>query len=147
MPTRSDTLASPMFTMFANSLVASTVIASGAFRIGGVVSIIVTFSVAEVASDSISSGATIVGVVVSTTVIFCDAIAEFPDTSVAVHVTIVSPSGKADDALLVIDKIPVISLALASPMKIVLLDELVASTVISDGAVMIGFVVSLIVTV
>ena len=42
-----------------------------------------------------------------------------------------------------IDDIPMISLALASPIEIVLPDELVASTVMSSGAVMIGLVVSL----
>ena len=45
------------------------------------------------------------GAVVSTTETVCAAVAEFPDESVAVHVTTVSPSGKVSGASLVIDAI------------------------------------------
>src|SRR3989304_1581608 len=104
---------------------------------------VTVFSVAEVASDSISSGATIVGVVVSTTVIFCDAIAEFPDTSVAVHVTIVSPSGKVDGALFVIIGFEsMMSVVLAIPIETIFSIGDKASKTISSGIVIVGGVVS-----
>ena len=41
-----------------------------------------------------SAGAVIVGSMLSTTVTICVAVAVFPDPSVAVHVTVVLPSGK-----------------------------------------------------
>src|SRR3990172_11358266 len=104
---------------------------------------VTVFSVAEVASDSISSGATIVGVVVSTTVIFCDAIAEFPDTSVAVHVTIVSPSGKTDGALFVIIGFEsMMSVAVVVPIGTMVSSD-VASIVTSSGTVSFGPVISI----
>ena len=62
-----------------------------------------------VASITISSGACKIGVVVSTTITFCSVVDAFPATSVAVHVTIVSPSGKNSGASLAIEITPKIS--------------------------------------
>ena len=50
----------------------------------------------------ISSGIVMVGCVVSTTVILWDCVVEFPDSSVAIHVTMVSPKEKLDGALFII---------------------------------------------
>ena len=69
----------------------------------------------EVASDCISSGAATIGWVVSKIVILWVAVALLPDVSVAVHVTMVSPSGNASGASLVIEVIPEISSATISP--------------------------------
>ena len=62
-----------------------------------------------VASVITSSGMEILGAVVSTTVINCVSETEFPEVSVAVQVTIVSPSGNDSGASLVIDDTPIMS--------------------------------------
>ena len=51
------------------------------------------------------------GAVVSTTVTNCVSETEFPEVSVAVQVTIVSPNGNDSGASLVIDDIPILSSA------------------------------------
>ena len=56
-------------------------------------------------STIIFSGIINSGAVVSTTETVWVAVAEFPDESVAVHVTTVSPSGKVSGASLVTDAI------------------------------------------
>ncbi|MNI33424.1 hypothetical protein D3C73_873730 [compost metagenome] len=53
-----------------------------------------------VASTVKSSGTLNAGFVVSTTVIFCTPVEALPFASVAVQITVVSPSGYADGALL-----------------------------------------------
>ena len=53
------------------------------------------------------------GLVVSTTLTNCSALVVFPDVSVTVHVTVVSPSGKNSGALFDIDEIPTRSMASA----------------------------------
>ena len=63
----------------------------------------------DVASTVIFSGCNMLGAVVSTTVTNCVSDTEFPDVSVAVQVTTVSPSGKNSGASLVIDHMPMIS--------------------------------------
>ena len=55
------------------------------------------------------------GAVVSTTETVWVAVAEFPDESVAVHVTTVSPSGKVSGASLVTDAISRLSVAVTLP--------------------------------
>ena len=62
-----------------------------------------------VASAIIFSGSNMLGAVVSTTVINCVSETEFPEVSVAVQVTIVSPSGNDSGASLVIDDTPIMS--------------------------------------
>ena len=59
-----------------------------------------------VASISISAGTVILGDVVSTMVTLCSILDSFPATSVAVHVTTVSPIGKNSGASLIIDITP-----------------------------------------
>ena len=67
--------------------------------------------------------------------------------SVAVHVTVVSPNGKTSGALLEIEGISTRSLETGLPSATVFESADVASAVIESGAVMIGDVVSTIVTV
>ena len=55
----------------------------------------------DVASTSMFDGGEIVGSVVSITLIICAADAELPEESVAVQVTMVSPSGNVSGASLV----------------------------------------------
>ncbi len=62
-----------------------------------------------VASIIMSSGACKIGNVLSTTITFCSVVDVLPTTSVAVHVTKVSPSGKNSGALLIIETTPKIS--------------------------------------
>ena len=56
-----------------------------------------------VASTVFWSGTVILGDVVSTIVTLCSILDSFPATSVAVHVTIVSPIGKNSGALFVME--------------------------------------------
>ena len=63
----------------------------------------------DVASTIIFSGCNMLGAVVSTTVTNCVSETEFPEVSVAVQVTIVSPNGNDSGASLVIDYMPMIS--------------------------------------
>ena len=63
----------------------------------------------DVASTSTSTGDVIVGRVVSIIVIDWVAEAELPEESVAVQVTIVSPSGNTSGASLVIDVTSIMS--------------------------------------
>src|SRR3990172_11473551 len=97
----------------------------------------------DTASKTTSDGGAIVGALVSTTLTFCVSVAVLPLVSVAVHVTIVSPSGKTGGASFVIDSISPLSVAAASPKIITLSTELVASLVTSAGALITGLVVSL----
>ena len=62
------------------------------------------FSSEVVASISISAMVSIVGAVVSIIVIVCVAFAEFPEESMADHVTNVFPSAKASGASFVIEE-------------------------------------------
>ncbi len=72
--------------------------------------------------------------------------AELPDSSVAVHVTVVSPSGNFSGASFVTCTWLTTSCAFGAIMDTVLSVAEVASDVISDGAVMDGATVSTIVT-
>ena len=72
--------------------------------------------------------------------------AELPEESVAVQVTIVSPSANADGASLVRLEIETASAVVASPRRTELLSGDVASSVMSAGAMMVGAVVSITVT-
>ena len=69
----------------------------------------------DIASTLISLGNAIDGVVVSTNEISCWAVVIFPEASVAVHVTMVSPNGKNSGASFSIAKTPTISELCASP--------------------------------
>ena len=62
------------------------------------------------------------GMVVSITEIFCESEAELPEESVAVQVTIVSPSGNTSGASLVIDMTSTSSDALTPIRSIMLLN-------------------------
>ena len=83
---------------------------------------------------------------VSTTETVWVAVAEFPDESVAVHVTTVSPSGKVSGASLVTVSTWIISYAVASPSSTSVSERPVASTIISEGREISGPLVSTIVT-
>ena len=87
------------------------------------------------------------GAVVSTTETVCVAVAELPDESVAVHVTVVSPSENESGASLVTVFTSIISSAMAAPNCISVTKGAVASTTISEGENISGTVVSTIVTV
>ena len=76
------------------------------------------FESADVASITIESGAVMLGDMVSTIVTVWVALAEFPDTSVAVQVTVVLPSGNLIGLSLVIDSTPTLSEATSSPSLI-----------------------------
>jgi len=88
--------------------------------------------------------------VVSTTVTLCCAVAELPVASVAVHVTIVVPSGNNVGVLLVIAGLgSAISVAVAVPIATACPGGVVvvaSSAVISAGGVIVGEVVSTMVT-
>ena len=74
-----------------------------------------TFSCSDIASTIIDSGAVMLGAIVSTIVTNCVLDMEFPEVSVAVHVTMVSPNGKNSGASFSIAKTPTISELCASP--------------------------------
>ena len=76
------------------------------------------FESADVASITIESGTVMLGDMVSTIVTVWVALAEFPDVSVAVHVTVVLPSGNVIGLSLVVDSIPTLSEATSSPSPI-----------------------------
>ena len=61
-----------------------------------------------------SMGCTSIGEIVSTTLTNCSALVVFPDVSVTVHVTVVSPSGKNSGASLVNSSIAILSNAVGS---------------------------------
>src|SRR3989304_403649 len=96
----------------------------------------------EMASKTTSDGGVIVGAVVSTTLTFCVSVAVLLLVSVAVQVTMVSPSGKTGGASLVIGCISPLSVAAASPKTTTLSAELVASNTTSASALLIGLGVS-----
>ena len=73
------------------------------------------------------------GAVVSTTVTNCVSETEFPEVSVAVQVTTVSPNGNDSGASLVIDDIPILSSAAEFSKTIMLSSGSVASPFISSG--------------
>ena len=98
------------------------------------------------ASVAISDGDAITGKIVSETVIFCVILDEFPDSSVAIHVTVVSPSGKNSGALLVIDEIPTRSYVDGTSSSTELEFAFCASDVMFDGIINSGLVVSTILT-
>ena len=93
-------------------------------------------------STWISFGATIDGVVVSITEICCESEAELPEESVAVQVTIVSPSGNTSGASLVMDMTSTSSDALTPIRSMILFSIWLASSWKSDGAIITGEIVS-----
>ena len=94
------------------------------------------------------AGATIVGLVLSLTVTVCVAVAVLPELSVTVQITVVVPSGKVPGALFVTEATPQLSAVVGVPSVTpnALHDEF-ALTVTLAGAVIVGFCVSLTVTV
>ena len=93
--------------------------------IGACTSTILSFS--EVASTIIVSFGMIFGAIVSTTDTVCTALALFPAASIAVHVTIVSPTGNKEGALFSTETIPTASVASATPIATVFVDGSTAS--------------------
>ena len=79
-------------------------------------------------STIIFSGIVNVGDVVSTTETVCVDVAKLPDESVAVYVTVVSPSGNESGASLIIEIISTESLAVDVPMSVKFPSIPVAST-------------------
>ena len=102
----------------------------------------VTLLSIDVASTFTSRGAMIVGKVVSIIEMIWVAEAELPEESVAVQVTIVSPSGNTSGASLVVDDISIISADSRIPIFTGLASWLIASCVIDSGAIRTGEVVS-----
>ena len=92
-----------------------------------------TLKSVDVASAVMESGAVMLGVIVSIMVTVCVAVEELPDESVAVHVTVVSPTGNNPGASLVIDSTLIMSYTVASPNSTTLLDKSIASATISEG--------------
>ena len=95
-----------------------------------------------VASITISSGVCKIGAVLSTTITFCSVVDVLPIMSAAVHVIIVSPSGKNSGASLVIDITPKISYAVGDSKSTIFSYGTIASTIISETGDMVGDVVS-----
>ena len=95
-----------------------------------------------VASIIMSSGACKIGNVLSTTITFCSVVDVLPTTSVAVHVTIVSPSGKNSGASLIIEITPKISWVVGASRLTMFSYGTAASTTISETDDMVGDVVS-----
>ena len=100
----------------------------------------------EVASAINSSGCTRDGAVVSIMVTFWVAVEIFPEESVAVQVTMVSPSGNDSGESLVTVDTSTRSDDSALLNDTTLVSNEVASCVMSDGAVMVGIVVSCMIT-
>ena len=87
------------------------------------------FKTGSAASTTISAGTKIEGDIVSTTVIVCSYVVLLPLLSIDVQVTTVEPNEKTSGALLVMEEIPVMSLASASPISTSVSSMLVASTI------------------
>ena len=87
------------------------------------------------------------GAIVSTTETVCVDVAKLLDESVAVHVTVVSPSGNESGASLVTVLTSIISSIITRPNSISVTKLPVASTTISEGESISGTVVSTMVTV
>ena len=100
----------------------------------------------SVISNTMSLGPVIVGAVVSTTVTNCVSDIEFPEVSVAVHVTIVSPSGNTSGASFITNDISTASETLTPISSIKFSVEFTASIFISDGATTSGAIVSITLT-
>ena len=106
--------------------------------------VILAFPVASMVTEI--SCTTAVGAVLSITVTICVAVTEFPELSVTVHITEVLPSGNAVGALLLTDIVQ-LSLVVGVPKTtLVAVHPVLASTVISAGAVRLGTSVSTTVT-
>jgi len=87
------------------------------------------------------------GGVVSTTVTFWVAWAEFPESSVAVQVTVVTPSGnRAGASLVTVASASQMSLTVGVPRSAAVPSALACSTSMFAGAVIVGGVVSTTVT-
>ena len=103
--------------------------------------------VVPTASATTLLGAVTLGAVVSRTVTVCVSAALLPELSVAVHVIVVSPSGKlAGASLVTVTEESTVSEAVAAPVRIGVVVP-AASAVMSAGAVTLGAVVSRTVTV
>ena len=132
------TLVSPNENTFGASL--SMEIIPTASYASGVLSF-TRFWVSDLASSVISVNCSTSGDVVSWTVTLCDAIAIFPDPSIAVHITVVMPRGNSSPTLFDKDNIPLSSSADAFPI----LTEVrapVASITMFSGTDIVGFVKS-----
>jgi hypothetical protein len=68
-----------------------------------------TAFLSSLVASTVTSNTRISGFVVSTILTFCSTVDTSPDESVAVQVTIVSPTGKNSGASLVMDSIPTLS--------------------------------------
>ena len=95
-----------------------------------------------IASCEIDVGGFNTGAVVSTILMIWVAVALLPDVSVAVHVTMVSPSGNASGASLVIEATSTISVDTANPISNFIPELSDISISISDGDWIDGTVVS-----
>ena len=92
------------------------------------------------------AGAVMVGKTLSTTVTICVAVLIFPDPSVTVQVTVVEPAGKVVGALLVTEATEQLSAVVGTP-KTTPVAEVQPVAVTLAGAVMVGKILSVIVTV
>src|SRR6266850_554597 len=95
-------------------------------------------------STVLSDGTTRLGLVVSTTVIFCAALVALLQASVAVQVRVITPvlpQPGANESIWLIVTAPQVSLPVAWPVPAGLVSP-VHSTVLSDGTVRLGLVVS-----
>ena len=95
------------------------------------------------ASDVTSIGAIISGAVESTTEIICVVLAEFPEVSTAVQVTVVMPIGNELGASFVTDAISTMSETCSWPKSTKFSAVSTASINTSAGAVILGDVVSI----
>ena len=102
----------------------------------------------ELVFTSIFDGAVIVGAVISVTVTVCVAVAVLPLPSVTVQVTVVFPKTKLVGALLVTDATLQLSAVVGVPKEtpVAVQPELVF-TLLFDGAVIVGTIMSVTVTV
>jgi len=96
----------------------------------------------------IAVGAVMVGFTLSLTVTTCVAVAVLPDPSVTVQVTVVLPNGNADGALLVTEATEQLSFVVGVPNEIpVAVHAVLVVVETADGAVMVGFTLSVTVTI
>ena len=107
----------------------------------------VTFVASQLSASTltlIATGAVILGSMLSITVTICVAVAVFPEPSVTVQVTLVSPTGKLVGASLVVVATVQLSAVVGFPRVTLVASQLSVSTLtlIASGAVMVGLIVS-----
>ena len=113
-------------------------------------SAVVTEAFPDASKFTVTFCVTTVGAILSTTVTVCDAVAVFPEPSVAVHVTVFAPSTKLPEALFAVvteQLSAAVGLPKVTPLTAATHEFASTFTEISAGAVIVGAIPSVIVKV